>query len=81
MYSIQEEASTVAFFLYYAETGALAPQQTVSTLPDGFTGTNFCSEIMMSRDGRFLYAANRLHNSIAVFSIGSRGRLKRVGNP
>ncbi len=79
MYSIQEEASTVVFFLYNAETGALAPQQTISALPDGFTGTNFCSEIMVSRDGRFLYGANRLHNSIVVFSIGSRGRLKRLG--
>ncbi len=79
MYSIQEEASTVVFFVYDGATGSLAPQQTVSTLPSGFTGTNFCSEIMVSPDGRFLYAANRLHNSIAVFSIGKNGKLDKLG--
>lgn len=79
MYSIQEEASTLVFYHYNSSVGALAAQQTVSTLPPGFTGTNFCSEVVVSRDGRFLYAANRLHNSIAVFAIGSDGRLTRLG--
>lgn len=80
VYSIQEEASTVVFFLYDSGTGSLRPQQTLSTLPSGFTGTNFSSEIMVSPDGHFLYAANRLHNSIAVFSIAGDGRLDRVGD-
>lgn len=79
LYSIQEEASTVVFFLYNPSTGSLTAQQTVSTLPHGFTGTNFCSEIMVSADGRLLYAANRLHNTIAVFSIGGSGRLTHIG--
>lgn len=79
MYSIQEEASTVAFFHYEPTTGSLTTRQTISTLPKGFTGTNFCSEIMLSPDARFLYAANRLHNSIAVFAIGLQGNLKRIG--
>lgn len=79
MYSIQEEASTVVFFLYDSENGELRAQQTISTLPRGYTGTNFCSEIMLSKDGRFLYAANRLHNSIAVFAVGARGHITRIG--
>lgn len=79
MYSIQEEASTIVFFHYDPSVGSLASRQTISTLPPGFTGTNFCSEIVISRGGHFLYAANRLHNSIAVFSIGSSGRLTRLG--
>ena len=79
MYSIQEEASTIVFFLYDAEIGSLASQQMVSTLPSGFAGSNFSSEIMVSSDGGFLYAANRLHNSIAVFSIGGDGKLDHVG--
>ncbi len=78
MYSIQEEASTVVLFLYDAETGSLTPRQTISTLPPGYAGTNFCSEIIVSPNGRFLYAANRLHNSIAVFSIGGQGKLNPV---
>jgi 6-phosphogluconolactonase (cycloisomerase 2 family) len=79
MYSIQEEASTLVFFSYDPSAGSLSAQQTVSTLPPGFTGTNFCSEVMVSPDGRFLYAANRLHNSIAVFAIAHDGKLHRVG--
>lgn len=75
MYSIQEEASTIVFFHYDPATGALVPEQTVSALPYGFAGTNFCSEVLISSDGRFLYAANRLHNSIGTFTIGNDGRL------
>src|SRR6185437_8180012 len=71
MYSIQEEASTVDFFLYDFHSGILTLQQRISTLPSGYTGTNFSSEIMISPDGKFLYAADRLHNSIAVFSIAA----------
>ena len=78
LYSIQEEASTVVFFHYDAATGKLVAQQTVSALPPGFAGTSFSSEILISPDGRFLYAANRLHDSIAAFSIGTDGRLKWV---
>lgn len=78
-YSIQEEASTVAFFLYDPSSGTLAAQQTVSTLPPGFAGTNFASEILVSAGGKNLYAANRLHDSIAIFSIGAEGRLTHIG--
>ena len=57
----------------------MTPQQTISSLPSGFAGTSFASGIRVSPDGRFLYAANRLHNAIAVFSIGSNGKLKQLG--
>ena len=33
----------------------------------------------MSADGRYVYAGNRLHDSIAIFSVGSDGRLTFVG--
>jgi 6-phosphogluconolactonase len=77
-YSIQEEASTVAFFHYDPSTGSLEAQQTISSLPHGFVGTSFASEILIAPNGRTLYAANRLHDTIAVFSIGSDGRLSYV---
>ena len=63
-YSIQEEGSTVVLFDYDAATGRLTARQTISTLPPGFAGSNFCSEILVSADGRFVYAGNRLHDSI-----------------
>jgi 6-phosphogluconolactonase (cycloisomerase 2 family) len=79
LYSIQEEGSTVVLFDYDARSGRLAARQTVSTLPPGFAGSNFCSEILVSGDGRFVYAGNRLHDSIAIFSVGPQGDLTRVG--
>ena len=77
-YSIQEEASTIAFFRYEAGVGALAHQQTLSALPQGYEGTNFCSEIVIAPNGHFLYAANRLHDSIATFAIGADGMLQHL---
>ena len=79
LYSIQEEGSTVTRIDYDADTGRLTPRQTVSTLPPGFAGSNFCSGILVSPNGRFLYAGNRLHDSIAVFSIALDGALTYVG--
>src|SRR5262245_39288116 len=79
LYSIQEEGSTVVLFDYDAEKGRLTARQTVSTLPAGFAGSNFCSEILVSPDGKFVYAGNRLHDSIAVFSVGAKGELTHVG--
>ena len=74
-YSLQEEASTVVTFDYDAAAGRLRAKQTISTLPRGFAGTNFTSEIAVSPDARFVYVANRLHDSIAWFSIGGDGTL------
>ncbi|HEV2133237.1 MAG TPA: lactonase family protein [Terracidiphilus sp.] len=79
LYSIQEEASTIVFFQYDPSAGTLDAQQTISTLPTGFAGTNFASEIIVSPDGKNLYAANRLHDTIAAFSIGTEGRLTHIG--
>lgn len=79
LYSIQEEGSTVVLFDYDAATGRLSPRQTISTLPPNFAGSNFCSEILVSPDGKFVYAGNRLHDSIALFSVGSSGELTYQG--
>jgi 6-phosphogluconolactonase len=78
-YSLQEEGSTLALFHYDGAQGTLSHQQTLPTLPKGFAGTNFTSEVRVSSDGKFVYAANRLHDSVAFFSIGSEGRLTFVG--
>ncbi len=74
-YSIQEEGSTVVLFDYDSAKGRLTSRQTISSLPPGFAGSNFTSEIMVSADGHFVYAANRLHDSIAIFSVGENGTL------
>jgi len=68
-YSIQEEASTLVTYDYDSNHGRLTPKQTISTLPKDFVGTNYTSSLMTSTDGRVLYAANRLHDSIAWLTI------------
>jgi 6-phosphogluconolactonase len=78
LYSIQEEGSTLVFFRYDAATGVLTSQQMLSTLPTGFHGTSFTSEVLVSSDGRFLYAANRLHDTIAIFAIAGNGQLSPI---
>lgn len=78
LYSIQEEGSTVVLFDYDAKRGQLKQRQSISSLPRGYAGSNFCSEILTSADGRFVYAGNRLHDSISVFAVGPEGELEFV---
>jgi len=80
LYSIQEEGSTIVLFDYDSGSGALTARQTVPSLPVGYAGSNFCSEILVSADGRFVYGGNRLHDSIGIFATASDGRLTQVGN-
>lgn len=79
LYLLEEEASAIVFFHYDPATGALSKQQILSALPAGFAGTSFASEIAVSPDGRFLYSANRLHDTISICSIAADGRLNLIG--
>lgn len=79
MYSIQEEGSTVVTFEFHAEQGHLKKLQTVSSLPPGYAGSNFCSGILVAPDGRHVYAGNRLHDSIGIFRVTDSGTLQWVG--
>jgi 6-phosphogluconolactonase len=79
-YSIQEEGSTIVRFDYDGATGRLTPRHTISTLPKEYMGSNFCAEILVSSDGRFVYAGNRLHDSIGIFAIGANGELTHVAD-
>ena len=59
--------------------GRLEARQTLSTLPSGYAGSNFCSGILVSKDGRFVYAGNRLHDSIGIFFFCTNGELSYLG--
>ncbi len=79
-YSIQEEGSTIVLFDYDAAEGKLTARQTISSLPPGYAGSNFCSGILVSGDGKYVYAGNRLHDSIGIFAIGADGTLSHVAD-
>jgi len=80
-YVINEIASTVTAFAYHRPGGSLKQLQSISTLPEGFSGSNSTAEVQVHPSGRFLYGSNRGHDSIAAFSVDPRnGTLKTIGH-
>ena len=80
VYFSNEQGCSVTGYRLDTSTGTLMAFQTISTLPDGYTGRNTCSQIQISSSGEFLYVPNRGHNSIAGFSVdASTGRLTAIG--
>ncbi len=69
VFAANELDSTVATLRFDAERGALSPLDTLSTVPAGWTGTNYPADIHVAANGRTLYVSNRGHNSMAVFSV------------
>jgi len=79
-FAVTELASTVITFTYDRASGTLTPIATVSSLPPNYNETSFAAEILVSANGRFVYASNRGHNSIAIFRVDeSTGLLTAVG--
>jgi 6-phosphogluconolactonase len=73
---INELASSITAFSFDENMGALTELQTISTLPEGYSGSNTCADIRISPNGRFLYGSNRGHDSLASYQIDTRsGRL------
>ncbi|MEH7299512.1 lactonase family protein [Neobacillus drentensis] len=68
-YVMTEFSSEVIVLTYHEENGHFTEKQYISTLPEDFTENNQGSAIHISSDGRFVYAGNRGHNSIAVFRV------------
>jgi 6-phosphogluconolactonase len=77
-YSINELDSTVTAFAL--ENGVLRELHTLTSLPSGFRDSNTGAEIAVHPNGRFVYASNRGHNSLAIFAVGGDGRLTAMGH-
>ncbi len=68
-YVVNELDATVNTFDYDALTGTLTQKQSISTLPEGYAEPNWCADIHVHPSGKFVYASNRGHNSIAIFKV------------
>jgi 6-phosphogluconolactonase len=79
VYFSNEQGCSVTGYRLDPATGTLAAAQTLTTLPEGYTGRNTCSQIQIAASGRFLYVPNRGHNSIAGFTVDAGGRLTAIG--
>jgi 6-phosphogluconolactonase len=75
LWLINEEASTLTHYSLNSESGTLKEGKTISALPKGYKGTSFAAGLVLSHDGKQLYVANRLHNSIAHFTVTADGTL------
>ncbi len=80
-YVINELLSTITAFGYDPQSGSLHEIQTVGTLPEDFAGLNSTAEIEVHPSGRFLYASNRGHDSLAMYAVDpATGRLALLGH-
>ncbi len=70
VYLVNEQGKSVSLCDYNSEKGTLKIRQTLSTVPDSWDKTKgSCADIEISADGKFVYASNRGHDSIAIFSV------------
>lgn len=80
VYFSNEQGCSVSSYRLDPATGTLTATQTITTLPDGYTARNTCSQIHLNPSGTLLYVANRGHNSIAGFRVDTAGRLTPAGH-
>ena len=80
VYVVNEVASSVTLFDWDADKGVLGEVAHVPAAPEDAPGSNTAADIHVTPDGRFLYASNRDHNSLAMFSIDQEtGELTLLG--
>lgn len=81
-YLINELDATLTALAYDAAKGVLAPVQTLLTLPADFdVKRNSAAAVVVAPSGRFVYASDRGHDSIAIVRLDDEGaRMTLVGN-
>ncbi len=79
LYVINELGSTVAVFAA-GEAGGLRLLQIIGTRKGDDNKSNYCADIHLSRDGKFLYGSNRGDNNIVTYRIGGEGLLEPAGH-
>ncbi|MGN1400655.1 MAG: lactonase family protein [Bacillus sp. (in: firmicutes)] len=78
-YVMTELSNEVIFLAYDQKNGCFKEEQYVMAIPSDFTENSQGSAIHISNDGRFVYAGNRGHDTIAVFAVEpSSGKLSVV---
>lgn len=79
-YLVCEKGNKVIFFAFDEVSGKLTPKQALPTLPDTYIGEGQASAMLVHPNGRFAYASNRIHESIASYSIDEQtGYLHMIG--
>ncbi len=71
IYVLNELNNTISLVKELDESYSIS--STISMLPEGFSEYSKGADIHISNDGKFLYASNRGHNSIAIFKVNQQG--------
>ena len=78
-FGVNEMGSSVTAFKWSEDQGKLDEVWTVGTLPKDFSGDNSCAEVLVHPNGRFVYASNRGHDSLAIIDVDMpKGSMKVV---
>ena len=81
LYVLLEMGSALVHFHRNNGQAPWTRKETVSLLPPGADAAgNTGAELCISPDGKYLYASNRGHNSISLYTIGREGQLTMKGN-
>lgn len=78
VYFVNELDSSVAAYTWDRKTGRIQRFQSLSTLPGRWDGRNTCADIHITPNGRFLYASNRGHDSIAAYKLDEDGHMSLI---
>ncbi len=70
-YVVNEQSGTLTVFAFSSEDGTLRQLQDIRTTPAEFSGDNSLAEVVIDKEGTFVYASNRGHDSVAVFATDS----------
>lgn len=73
LYLLNEQANALDW-LGLDASGTLTHRLRLSSLPVGFEGLNYASDLLIAPDGKRLLALNRLHDAVAVFDVDASGR-------
>lgn len=80
LYFVNEQGNSVTAYHFDTDRGTLKEFQRLSTLPGDFRGENACAQIHITPSGKYLYASNRGHDSIACFAVDEgTGALSPLG--
>jgi 6-phosphogluconolactonase len=79
LYQQQEQDSRLTTYAF-ADGKLTQKGPSISSLPDGYQGTNTTSELLIDKSGKHLYGANRTEDSIVTYTVGADGTVTRTAN-
>lgn len=77
-YIITEYSNKILVVEYNKSIGGLNIIQEINTLPNEFKCESYCSNLTITSDSKYIYAANRGANTISTFKLDSVGKLEKI---